>query len=363
MFIDTHAHLFLKDNPFDGFDADTIFTDSTDSGVEQIWLAGTNKYDNVKNIKFAKQHPKNVKCWVGFHPEYYQEFDLAWLDQILKSEIQDSKMQDSLPFDKLRVPNDFEGAVNGGSPQVRLGLNERMITKSGLVKRGHVSTILVGIGEVGVDLKWNKKSTTKAQQMVFEDQVSLANKYNLPVCIHSRDAFEQTLEVMQRYKDTKFVWHCFNLNLQETKKVLTEFPNLYLGLNAIVTYKSGEYIWDSIKEVSMSQILIETDSPFLKPRKGIIKSEIQNSKGTSLCLQVDTGGKGGVAEKKLDPIQNSEYQKFFKLKYNTPYGVIPVYNFVAKKLGLGISKLKSQVEKNCIGLVDKNSIKHKPSPK
>jgi len=279
--IDTHSHLFLKDNPFKGFDANTIFTDSINSGVEQIWLVGTNKYDNVKNIKFAKKHPKIVKCWVGFHPEEYLNFDLTFLKEILKNQEQHSTLKDSIS-NSITLEN----------------------------------TLIVGIGEVGVDLHWNKKSTTKAQQMVFEDQIRLANKYNLPVSIHSRDAFEQTFEVMQKYKDTKFVWHCFNLNTKETNRVLNNFPNLYLGLNAIVTYKSGEYIWDSVKEVSVSQILIETDCPFLPPRP-------------------------------------------FKHKYNTPYGVIPVYNFVAKKLGFNVEELKNQVEKNCIRLINKYSISHK----
>ncbi|NCT55971.1 TatD family hydrolase [bacterium] len=270
-YIDTHCHLFLNDEGF-SFDPEIVVKNSIKAGVKQIWLSSTNVWDIKRNLALTSKYPENLKTFVGFHPEDYLEYDSSELENILKVYCRPTTLNPGSLNPKSSSPNP-----------------------------------IAGIGEVGVDLHWNDISTKDIQMQVFKDQIELALKYDLPVAVHSRDAYELTIEVLEKYKNLKFIWHSYNLDSDTTKKLLGVFPNIYFGFNAVITYKSGIYIQESIKVIPDDKIVLETDAPFLSPR-----TKESSNRG-----------------------------------YNTSEGVIDVYQAVSKIRGLSVEKLQRLVIKNC----------------
>ena len=90
----------------------------------------------------------------------------------------------------------------------------------------------------------------------------LARKYKLPVAIHMRDSIDQTLEVLHHYKDVTGVLHCFSGNLTQAKKAIDN--GFLLGIGGVLTFKKSD-LADVIKEIPLSSMLLETDSPYLAP--------------------------------------------------------------------------------------------------
>lgn len=270
MYIDTHCHLY----PEFGFVTKTpeeIVEECIKNRVTQMWLAATEKADILWNLDFCKKYPKNLRTWVGWHPEQYLTYDNEFLV---------SRLEEHLGVQNLKLKVKSE-KIDAELPTI------------------------VGIGEIGLDFAAHSKSTKEKQVEVFESQLKLARKYNLPVAIHCRDAFEETVEVMKSYKDIKYLWHCFNLSREKTEIIFSTFPNIYIGINAIFTYKSGEYIKESLAIVPLKKILIETDSPFLTPRP-------------------------------------------FKYSFNTPAGVKIVYSVLGTFLGIEDVSLEEDIHRNII---------------
>lgn len=307
MFIDTHCHLIMPGfkyniNPY------TTIKSSYKAGVSQMWVAGTNKNDNIKNLKLSEKYPNIVKTWLGFHPEEYQEFDLAWMEDLLKAQKAYNNMQKTRYKEKSGVKSNSQISISKlETSQKPKFPNAKLESKFSLPTYQPV----VGVGEVGIDLNWHKKDSLTAQQQVFEEQIKLANKYSLPVAIHSRDAVDQTIEVMEKYRHTKFLWHCYNLDRRQTERLLSLFNNIYFGFNAIITYKSGAYIMESLKFIPIENLLFETDSPFLAPRP-------------------------------------------FKYSFNSPEGVIEVYKFVSKNLNIELFELTQKIKDNAARFLKNN---------
>ena len=122
----------------------------------------------------------------------------------------------------------------------------------------------VGIGEVGLDLHWDK-TYLKQQLAVFEQQVCWALETDLPIIIHCRDAFEDMMNVLDHYSGTPLrgIFHSYTGNPFEAIKML-EMPGFLLGINGIVTYRSS-VIPDVLHNISLDRIVLETDAPYLTP--------------------------------------------------------------------------------------------------
>lgn len=256
MFIDTHCHLF-PEYDFVTMNPDKIVLDTVGGGVTNIWLASTQKQDIDWNFLFCNKYPENLKMWVGWHPEHHKSYDLKFLKKFINKNI--------------------------------------------------TTGFLVGVGEIGLDFKVHPASTIEGQIDVFVSQLEIAKEFNLPVAIHCRDAFAETLKVLSNYSDLKILWHCFNLNVSESKELLSILPNVYLAINSILTYKSGVYIKDSLLLFDNSKIVLETDSPFLIPRP-------------------------------------------FKYTFNTPLGVKSVYSKLAETLNIRLTELQKLITLNCSNL-------------
>ena len=122
-----------------------------------------------------------------------------------------------------------------------------------------------GIGEIGIDLYW-EKAFLEEQINAFRFQLDLAKQYSLPVVIHVRDSFDEVYSVLSDVKDynLKGVFHSFAGTLEQANKVIE--LGFKIGVNGIVTFKKNG-IDDVIKEISPSNILLETDSPYLTPAR------------------------------------------------------------------------------------------------
>ena len=119
---------------------------------------------------------------------------------------------------------------------------------------------VIALGEIGLDYYYSRENREK-QILFFESQLKLAEKYNLPVIIHSRNATDDVLKILKKYS-IKGVIHCFSGSIE----IAREFIKLgyYLGVGGILTFKNSK-LGEVIKNVPIEYILLETDSPFLTP--------------------------------------------------------------------------------------------------
>lgn len=122
----------------------------------------------------------------------------------------------------------------------------------------------IAVGEVGLDLYWDK-TFLKEQLIAFDQQIQWALKYDLPLVIHSREAFEPLCDTLLPYKNTslKGIFHSFTGTYSEAAKLL-EFENFMLGINGVVTFKKSG-LADVVKDISLDRITLETDAPYLTP--------------------------------------------------------------------------------------------------
>ena len=122
----------------------------------------------------------------------------------------------------------------------------------------------VAIGEIGLDLYWDR-TFLKEQLLVFEKQIEWALEYHLPIVIHAREAFDYIYKVLQPYKETELtgIFHSFTGTSEEAAKLL-DFQRFMIGINGVVTFKKSQ-LPEVLKEIPLSRIVLETDSPYLTP--------------------------------------------------------------------------------------------------
>lgn len=121
------------------------------------------------------------------------------------------------------------------------------------------------IGECGIDLHWDK-SNIEHQQDAFSRQYDWAVKYNLPLIIHSRDGLEETLAVISKKsgKRPEMIFHSFTGSSEDVKRI-REVCNPYFGINGVVTFKNAASLRESLPEIGLNRIVLETDAPYLAP--------------------------------------------------------------------------------------------------
>ena len=126
---------------------------------------------------------------------------------------------------------------------------------------------MVAIGEIGLDYYWHKEEAEhKQQQEMFRAQMDIAREEKLPFMIHSRDAAEDTLEIVKEYmKKDMFggIIHCFSYS----REIAAEYLNmgLYLGIGGVVTFKNAKKLKEVVQYAPLSQLVLETDCPYMAP--------------------------------------------------------------------------------------------------
>lgn len=207
--IDTHTHIYTEE--FDA-DRDAVVERSKKAGVAHLILPNID-VSTLDRIYFTeKKYAPYCSVAMGLHPTSVTENYLQDL-QILR--------------DEFRKRN------------------------------------FCAVGEVGIDLYWDT-TTKEFQQKAFAMQVEWALEYDLPLIIHSRNAFDETYEVLQKYKCEKLrgVFHCFEGSLSQAQKVVD--LGFLLGVNGVVTFKKS-LLPEWLKNISLDMILLETDAPYLAP--------------------------------------------------------------------------------------------------
>lgn len=232
MMIDTHAHLDFFENP------EEIVERAKEKQVEKIVIAGVgpDKFHDIINLvdKFD-----NVYGSLGVHPEDIDKFSSETLKEI---------------------------ANLSTHPKI------------------------CAIGEIGLDYYWNKEN--KEEQInLFKSQLELAEALGLPVMVHDREAHGDTMSILDAYNLKNVILHCFSGSVEMALQCVLR--GYYLGIGGVLTFKNAKVIKEVVKEIPLSNIVLETDCPYLTPHpfRGeqnepsyipLIAREIANIKDISL---------------------------------------------------------------------------------
>ncbi len=208
--IDTHSHIY--DEAFDD-DRHRVIDRAKAAGVEHIVLPNVDAASLPRMLALEAAYPGYCHAAIGLHP--------------------------------TGVDENFHKELD--------------IVKSELARRPYIA-----VGEIGIDLYWDK-THYKEQVEAFRLQVEWAIERSLPVIIHTRNSFRETMEAFAPYrgKEVKGVFHSFTGTLEEAKEALS-CGNFKLGINGIVTFKNST-LPATLKQIGLEHIVLETDAPYLTP--------------------------------------------------------------------------------------------------
>ena len=206
---DTHTHLYSEQ--FDDDRAEVIQR-ALAAGVTRFFIPAIDSTYTKAMYALEASYPNNMYLMTGVHPTHVKANYLGELAHV----------KDQLAFRKF-----------------------------------------IAIGEIGIDLYWDK-STLKPQQEMFRAQIQLAKQYDLPIVIHCRDAFDEVFEILEEEKgpDLFGIFHCFTGTLDQAKKAISY--NMKLGIGGVVTFKNGK-IDQFLNQINLDHIVLETDAPYLSP--------------------------------------------------------------------------------------------------
>jgi TatD DNase family protein len=149
-----------------------------------------------------------------------------------------------------------------------MGLHPTSVKENFEIELQHVKDWIdkktfVAIGEIGIDLYWDK-TFLKQQQMAFQTQIRWAKEKKLPIVIHCRNAFNEIFDILELEKgpDLYGIFHCFTGTLEQAKKAISY--NMKLGIGGVVTFKNGK-IDTFLNQIPLHHIVLETDAPYLSP--------------------------------------------------------------------------------------------------
>jgi TatD DNase family protein len=207
---DTHTHLYSSQ-----FDEDRTEAINTciENGISRLFLPNIDCSSIDGMLALEKEFPNNCFAMMGLHPcsvkENYKE---------------------------------------------ELALAEKWLNKRNFC----------AIGEIGVDLYWDK-STLAIQQDAFRTQIMWAKERNLPFVIHCRDAFDEIFEIMDELNDEKMrgIFHCFTGSLEQANHIIN-YGDFKLGIGGVVTFKNAG-LDKVVEQIDLKHLVLETDSPYLAP--------------------------------------------------------------------------------------------------
>lgn len=216
MYIDTHCH--LSKEYYD--DINKVIEENKLNNIDKMIVSGCEKNSIREVIDIINKYDL-VYATIGYHPDQINivtDKDIEDLEEVIKS-------------------------------------NQK----------------IVGIGEIGLDYHYDSNNKT-AQKKLFEKQLKLAEKLSLPVVIHSRDATKDTIDILKKYK-LKGIIHCFSGSL-ETANIYIKM-GYKLGIGGVLTFKNSK-LHEVVENISLKDIVLETDSPYLTPEP--YRGKINSSK-------------------------------------------------------------------------------------
>lgn len=253
IFIDSHCHLYYE--PYVNNLHETI-KDCKENHINLLLSISVDQETSLKNINISESYGE-VYCTIGLHPNYVKKNN-SQLNNILSLYKKNSK--------------------------------------------------ILGIGETGIDL-YRSRENLNDQENCFIKQIEFGIKNNLPVVVHSREAEEETLNILKQFgsKELKFIMHCFSGSENFANKCLD--LGGYISFSGILTFKNN-HLDDICKKIPLDRLLIETDSPYLSPHplrglKNHPKNVIYVAKKISEIKKIS-----------MDLIANATTKNFKKLFFN-----------------------------------------------
>ena len=207
--IDTHTHLYLKQF---NQDIDEVIKRAINIGVDKFIFPAIDSSYLKQMHDLQSKYSKNIYLMSGLHP---------------------------------------------------VSVKENYKDELGLVVKSLTDHNYVAIGEIGIDLYWDK-TFLKQQQDAFEFQIRLAISNDLPIVIHCREGFDEIFEILdvEKCENLRGIFHCFTGTLDQAKRAIN--LGFKLGIGGVVTFKNGG-IDKFINQISIDNIVLETDSPYLSP--------------------------------------------------------------------------------------------------
>lgn len=250
MFIDTHCHI---DSSVSG---DVYIKNAYSANVKGLIFSFCNQDCYQAGIEFLDKYP-DVFVSLGFHPEDADNItdkDLQCLDEVLVS-----------------------------------------------------SSRIVAVGEIGLDYYWRKDNKEK-QRDLFQKQLDLAVKHQMPVVIHCRDAIQELYDILSQYKGkVKGVIHCFS-GSYEMARAFIEL-GFVLGIGGVLTFKNSK-LYQVVEKLPLSSIVLETDSPYLTPEPH--RGEMNESKYIPLVAEKIAQIKG-ISLSEVEKITTDNAKRVFDL--------------------------------------------------
>lgn len=253
-FIDTHAHIYLNDFKED---IGQIIFECQAQGVNKIFMPNIDS-DSVEDmLALEKKFPENCFAMMGLHP--------------------------------CSVKPGFEKVLY----EVENWLARRKF---------------IAVGEMGIDLYWDK-SYLEEQKEAFIIQTNLAKKHQLPIVIHCRDSFDETIALVEELNDgsLKGVFHCFAGTRQEAERVIRQ--GFYLGLGGVTTFKNAG-MDEVVPFLDMDYVLLETDSPYLSP---VPYRGKRNQPGYIPIIAARIAELGGITIEQVAEKTSSNAENLFKV--------------------------------------------------
>lgn len=126
---------------------------------------------------------------------------------------------------------------------------------------------LVGVGEIGLDYHYNPSDENKElQKKIFVEQIKIAEKYNLPIVIHSRDADFDTFEIVTKLQvKVPVVLHCYSGSYELAMRYISNGIDIHFGIGGVITFKNAKRLVEVVEKISVERLLLETDAPYLAP--------------------------------------------------------------------------------------------------
>lgn len=206
--IDTHSHIDMLEK----ISIDEALKNAKANDVNRVILPCAYAKDIDKIMEIAEKY-SNVYAYLGVHPTEVKDWDESIIEKI-------------------------EHYVN-------------------------TSTKVTGIGEIGLDYYWDK-SFNDLQKEVFIKQIKLANKLNLPINIHDREAHKDSFDIIQEYnKNSTVIMHCFSGSVEFARECIK--AGYYIALGGVVTFKNAIKMKEVAINIPIERLLLETDAPYLTP--------------------------------------------------------------------------------------------------
>lgn len=190
------------------------------------------------------------------HLDMLTDFDITGVGKVVVPSVEIKTMEKVISLSEIPNVYSMIGLYPSEAKTYSKEIEEKMIEYAKNPK-------VVAVGEIGLDYYWDK-SFVDLQKDVFIKQIQLANKLNLPIVVHDREAHKDCYDILKEYnKNSKVLFHCFSGSPEFMKECTKQ--GWYIALGGVVTFKNAKKMKDVAREVPIEKLVLETDSPYLTP--------------------------------------------------------------------------------------------------